>query len=98
LRSGSRTEALIDRARALLAAGLAGEAAEILTRAADRLDAAGRGMRLGEAWLALARCTIRPDLALDAARRASALFRAQRRPGWLAAAESEELRLTIPTA
>ncbi|HEV2783060.1 MAG TPA: CHAT domain-containing protein [Actinophytocola sp.] len=97
LRTGARAEALIDRAHALLGAGLLAEAGKVLVQAADLLDGTGRRMRLAEASLALAHCAARAgrrEIALDAARRARDLFRAQRRPGWLAAAESVELRLT----
>jgi tetratricopeptide (TPR) repeat protein len=97
LQTSARPEALIDRAHALLTAGLALEAAEVLATAANQLGDTGRSMRLAEAWLGLARCARSPELALDAARRAAALFRAQRRPGWLAAAQSVELCVTLST-
>jgi tetratricopeptide (TPR) repeat protein len=98
LRTTARPEALIDRAHALRTAGLTLEAAEVLATAANQLGDSGRSMRLAEAWLGLARCARSPELALDAARRAAALFRAQRRPGWLAAARSVELCLAPATS
>jgi tetratricopeptide (TPR) repeat protein len=96
LRTDARAEALTDRADALLAAGLAVEAAEVLGTAAELLAGSGRTMRLAEAWLSLARCALRSgrrELARSAADRAAALFRVQRRAGWLAAAESVQARL-----
>ena len=106
LRVGARAEALIDRAYALLALGQVVPAGDALNRAAALLGGAQRSMRLAEATLAFGRCAARAgrvDLARDAARRAKELFRAQRRVGWLAAAEALELRLnitpdTVPTA
>jgi tetratricopeptide (TPR) repeat protein len=91
LRVNARPEALIDRATALMRAGLVAEAGTALAEAAHRLGAAGRNMRLADAWLMLASCA--GDI--PAARRAIALFRAQRRTGWLAAAEAIHLRLTL---
>lgn len=101
LRPGRRAEALIDRAYAMLGAGLITDAGEVLTQAGKLLDGAGRSMRLAEATLALGECAVRAgrhDLALDSARRAAGLFRAQRRAGWLVAAEALELRATITEA
>jgi tetratricopeptide (TPR) repeat protein len=101
LRVSMRAEALIDRAYALLAAGLVVPAGEALNRAAILLGGAGRSMRLAEAMLAYGQCAARAgrrQLALEAADTARALFRAQRRAGWEAAAEALELRLTITPA
>jgi tetratricopeptide (TPR) repeat protein len=98
LRVNARGEAMIDRATALVAAGLLEDAATVLAEAARQLDGAGRGMRLAEATLALGECAARAgrrELAVVSAGRARALFRAQRRTGWMAAAESLELRLRL---
>lgn len=84
-------ETLIDRAQALLSAGLPGPAREVLCRAAGLLDAAGRDTKLAEATLAVAQSAGQAgDLALAAATaaRAGEMFRRQRRPAWRAAADA----------
>ncbi|MET0132799.1 MAG: CHAT domain-containing protein [Kibdelosporangium sp.] len=88
-----RAEASIDHASALLAAGLTRDASVVLDQAEARLQ--GRGSRLAEAALAAGYCALRSgDLVLAAreARRAQELFRAQRRPAWVAAADALALR------
>jgi tetratricopeptide (TPR) repeat protein len=101
LRSGRRAEALIDRAYAMIGAGLLADAGEVLAQAGNVLDDAGRSMRLAEATLALGECAARAgrrDAALAAARRARELFRAQNRMRWQTAAEALERRLTVTPA
>jgi tetratricopeptide (TPR) repeat protein len=96
LRSG-RAEALVDRASALLAAGMTRDAGAALDQAAALL--VGRQSRLAEVTLAAGYCALRSgdrDLAAYEARRAQELFRSQRRPAWVAAADALELR-TRPT-
>lgn len=96
LRRG-RGEALIDRAGALLAAGMARDASVVIDQAAEML--AGRGSRLAELALTAGYCALRSgDVGLAAvqARRAQELFRAQRRPAWVAAADALELRTKLP--
>lgn len=95
LRVRERAEALLDRATAMLAAGLHGDAGAVLERAAAELESAGRGLRCADAFLAIGQCALRagrPDLAGAAARRAAERFRAQRRTAWLAVADSVVLR------
>lgn len=85
----SSPEALVDRAEALAAAGLATEARVVMEQAADRLAACGRAGRLADTRLALAGCALRVDdlpAAVQAADSARRLFRAQRRPAWAALA------------
>ncbi|MEV0049734.1 CHAT domain-containing protein [Saccharopolyspora shandongensis] len=85
----SNPEALVDRAEALAAAGLSGEARAAMKQAADRLAACGRAGRLAETRLALAGCALRDGdaaAAAEAAGSARQLFRAQRRPAWAALA------------
>ncbi len=53
-----RPEALIDRAEALLSAGLVREARNVLTPAITLLDRCGRGSRLPDAVLLAARCAL----------------------------------------
>ena len=87
-------EALVDRAQALLAAGLVDEARPLLDEAATLLAAAGRNTKLAEALLMLAQCALRAgvrDLAGQSAARAAWLFGRQGRPGWRAAARAVEL-------
>lgn len=82
-------EARVDRAEALVAAGMHAEARAEMQRAARDLTAAGRQVRLAETRLALAGCALRegdPEGAVKAAREARALFRAQDRPAWSALA------------
>ncbi|WP_223839845.1 CHAT domain-containing protein [Saccharopolyspora pogona] len=85
----SNPEALVDRAEALAAAGLIGEARATMEQAADRLVACGRAGQLAETRLALAGCALRAGdvvAAAEAAGSARQLFRAQRRPAWAALA------------
>ncbi|CAM06158.1 CHAT domain-containing protein [Saccharopolyspora erythraea NRRL 2338] len=89
----SNPEALVDRAEALAAAGLTAEARTEMERAADRLAARGRAVRLAETRLALAGCALRDGdarAAVEAAGEARRLFRAQRRPAWVALAAATE--------
>ncbi|GGI92709.1 CHAT domain-containing protein [Saccharopolyspora subtropica] len=82
-------EALVDRAEALAAAGLTGEARTAMERAASLLATRGRTGRLAETRLALAGCALRDGdvaVAAEAASSARRLFRAQRRPAWAALA------------
>ncbi|WP_460960720.1 CHAT domain-containing protein [Parasphingorhabdus pacifica] len=84
-------ETLADRAEALAAAGLDGEAREALRVAASRLQASGRTARLAETRLSLAGIVLRDGDALaaaDQARQARGLFRSQRRPAWAALASA----------
>nr|WP_291409119.1 hypothetical protein [Actinophytocola sp.] len=98
-RAGVRApEAMVDRANTLLAGGLVADAGEALSRASALLDDAGRGLRLAEACLALGECALRAGdlpMARHAARRASALFRGQRRAAWVTAARALELRIHL---
>ncbi|MGQ0839370.1 CHAT domain-containing protein [Actinokineospora sp.] len=94
-------EALVDRASALLAAGLTEEAGSALARAARLLGAAGRGPAFAEATLVHAHCLLRTGesaAAVSAARSAADLFAAQQRPGWRAAARAIELRARFAAA
>jgi hypothetical protein len=87
-------EVLIDRARALVAAGLAGDARPVLTKAAALLAEAGRGTKLAEATLAVAHCAARtgqPAVAADSAALAATLFGRQGRTSWRPAARAVEL-------
>lgn len=87
-------EALVDRAQALMAAGLADEAQAALNRAAGLLVDAGRGTKLAEAMMTVAHCALQagdPRLAMTTAVRASAWFARQRRPAWRAATRAIEL-------
>ncbi|MFR9730354.1 CHAT domain-containing protein [Saccharopolyspora sp. MS10] len=86
-------EIRIDRAEALTEAGLHEQAKGELHSAAERLRRLGRDARLADTWLALARCALRagdPASALDPARGAARLFRAQRRQAWAALAVATE--------
>ncbi|MEV4311933.1 CHAT domain-containing protein [Actinocrispum sp. NPDC049592] len=92
LRRG-RAEALIDRASALIAAGMTRDASALLDEAQNLL--AGRASRLAEAALTAGYCALRAgdtDLAAREAQRARTLFRQQRRPAWTAAADALALR------
>lgn len=85
-------EALVDRASALVAAGLVADARPLLARASTLL--AGRGAKLAEATLALAHCALRsgrPEIAATTAARAAAMFGRQGRTSWRAAARAVEL-------
>lgn len=87
-------EVLIDRAEVLVAAGLARAARPVVTRAAALLAAAGRGTKLAEATLAVARCAWRagqPMVAAEVARRAVEMFGRQGRTSWRPAARAVEL-------
>ncbi|RZS44647.1 CHAT domain-containing protein [Herbihabitans rhizosphaerae] len=93
-----RPETLVDRALALLSAGLADDAAVVLADAERLFDGSGRGTMLAEALLALGQCASRASdhrRALDAVRRARALFRRQRRVPLVAAATAVELRVLL---
>ena len=99
LRVRDRAEALVDRANALLAGGLVGEATDVLTMAARALGGAGRGTSFAEATLALGQCALRSgdlDLALRCAVESGELFRAQRRGAWAASADALRLRVLLP--
>ncbi|MCE7005532.1 CHAT domain-containing protein [Kibdelosporangium philippinense] len=88
-----RAEALIDHASALLAAGMTRDASALLAQAEPLL--AGRESRLAEAVLAAGYCALRAgdiDHAANEAKRAQELFRVQRRPAWIAAADALALR------
>ncbi|HEX5407832.1 MAG TPA: CHAT domain-containing protein [Pseudonocardiaceae bacterium] len=87
-------EVLIDRAQALVAAGLTGAARPVLTKAAGLLMEAGRGTKLAEALLAVAHCAARsgqPAVAAEAAGRAAVLFGRQGRTPWRPAARAVAL-------
>ncbi|HEY0806277.1 MAG TPA: CHAT domain-containing protein [Pseudonocardiaceae bacterium] len=93
-------EVLIDRAQALVAAGMAGAARPVVTRAAALLAAAGRGTKLAEATLAVAQCAQRagqPAVAADVAARAAMLFGRQGRTSWRPAARAVELTARAAT-
>ncbi|GGP56631.1 CHAT domain-containing protein [Saccharothrix coeruleofusca] len=95
LRVASKPEALVDRAQALLAAGLVAEAREVLRPAVALLDRCDRGSRLPEALLLAGRCALRDDdpaAARDLAARAATMFRAQGRAAWVPAATAVALR------
>lgn len=94
LRSATFPEMLLDQAQALLGAGVTAEARAAAERACAALGMTGRTSKLAEAALAVAECAARagdPQAARDAAARAAELFRAQRRPAWIAAARAREL-------
>nr|WP_052477959.1 CHAT domain-containing protein [Kibdelosporangium sp. MJ126-NF4]CEL14934.1 Tetratricopeptide TPR_4 [Kibdelosporangium sp. MJ126-NF4]CTQ93472.1 Tetratricopeptide TPR_4 [Kibdelosporangium sp. MJ126-NF4] len=95
LRAG-RAEALIDHASALLAAGMTRDASALLEQVEPLL--AGRESRLAEAVLAAGYCALRAgdvDHAANEAKRAQELFRIQRRPAWIAAADALALRTDL---
>ncbi|WP_433266187.1 CHAT domain-containing protein [Actinosynnema sp. CS-041913] len=99
LRTTRRPEALIDRAEALLSAGLIREARTVLHPAVQLLDQCDRGSRLPEALLLAARCALRdndPGTARTLAERAEALFRRQHRLRWIPAAQALALRAGAP--
>jgi len=82
-------EVRVDRAEALMGAGMRSAARAELLQAADRLGALGREVRLAETRLALAGCALRaddPEAAIEEAGEAARLFRAQHRPAWTALA------------
>jgi hypothetical protein len=93
-------EVLIDRAQALVAAGMASSARPVLAKAATLLASSGRGTKLAEAMVALAHCALRagqPAVAVQSAARAAVLFGRQGRTSWRPAARAVELtaRLAI---
>lgn len=78
---------LIDKAEALLLAGIAGEARIAVGEAIAETTAGGQQYDLAEAHLLLARAALAdddPPAALDAARTALRSFTRQRRPSWSA--------------
>jgi hypothetical protein len=94
LNAARHPEVLIDRAQALVAAGLAADARPVVTRAAALLAEAGRGTKLAEATLAVAHCAARagqPVIAADSAALAARLFGRQGRTSWRPAARAVEL-------
>ncbi|HVV23819.1 MAG TPA: CHAT domain-containing protein [Pseudonocardiaceae bacterium] len=96
LAAGRHPEILVDRAQALVAAGLARDARPVLAKAAALLADAGRGTKLAEALLAVAQCAARTGqtaIAVDTAARAAVLFGEQDRPSWRVAAHA--VRLTV---
>jgi tetratricopeptide (TPR) repeat protein len=95
LRATRRPEALIDRAQALLSAGLVREARAVLHPAVRLLDHCDRGSRLPEAVLLAARCALRdndPRTAATLAARAETLFHDQGRTSWTPAAHAVAVR------
>ena len=97
LREQSATLAVyrMDRAEALLAAGLPGEATELARIAVDELDAAGRQAELAEALLLRARAGLLARTyaaATAAAVDAAGRFDAQDREPWALAARAVELQ------
>lgn len=90
-----RPEGLIDRAEAMVAAGLTDDARPLLEQSAELLAAAGRGTKLAEAKLVTAACALRQrDLAGAQALAAEAvrLFRGQGRSWWVPVAEAVQVR------
>lgn len=90
-----RPEVLVDRAHALLGAGLINHAGRALARAAVLLGSNGRGPAFAEATLAHAHRALRSgdlDTAAEAALVAAELFEEQRNPGWAAQAQAVRLR------
>lgn len=91
LDSASRPEALIDRAEALLAAGLTEDADRVLRPALDMLQRCKRGSRLPEAVLLAGQCALTQhnfDEAAQRAQQAESLFRSQGRTTWVPAARA----------
>lgn len=85
-------EALLDRAQALVAAGLVRDAQALLNQASTLL--AGRGAKLAEARFTVAYCALRAGnsvRAADMAARAVDSFRRQGRDSWRIAARAVEL-------
>jgi tetratricopeptide (TPR) repeat protein len=94
LAAGRHPEILVDRAQALIAAGLVREARPVLAKAATLLADAGRGTKLAEATLAVAQCAARAgqaDIAAETAARAAKLFGRQGRASWRAVARAVQL-------
>lgn len=94
LAASRHPEILVDRAQALVAAGLAREARPVLAKAAALLAEAGRGTKLAEATLAVAQCAARAgqlDIAAEAAERAATAFGRQGRTSWRAVARAVRL-------
>lgn len=88
----------LDRAEALLSAGLAADALAVATAAAAELSAAGLTGELGEAQLLAARAALaagRPDLAEPGAASAQRLLGRQQRAPWTALARSVRLRASV---
>jgi tetratricopeptide (TPR) repeat protein len=101
LNSGRYPEILIDRAQALVAAGMPADARPVLARAATLLAGAGRGTKLAEATAAVAHCALRagqPKVAVDAAARAAVLFGRQGRTSWRPSARAVELTARLATS
>ncbi|MEO6084891.1 MAG: hypothetical protein ABIQ18_17445, partial [Umezawaea sp.] len=84
-----RPEALVDRAEALLAAGLVREARDVLTPAISLLDRCDRGSRLPDAVLLAARCAL-----ADGDFRQARVF-ADRVGGWVGRSVSLRARLAL---
>jgi len=101
LRRDELLVATVDRAAALLAGGLVGEAAAALDLVSRRFDDAGSGLSSADACLAYARCAARAGdhpAALRAAERAGRMFRRQRRASWVAAADALAMRIRLAAA
>lgn len=91
-----RPEGLIDRAEAMLAAGLFDDARPVVEAAMAALAAAGRRTKLAEATLVAAYCAMRQrDLAgaRDGADAAARLFRGQGRSWWVPLAEALQVHV-----
>ncbi|GLZ31370.1 CHAT domain-containing protein [Lentzea sp. NBRC 105346] len=98
LDSTSRPEALIDRAEALLAAGLVEDARRVLRPALTMLRRCGRGSRLPEAILLAGQCAFRRhdlDEAIRRAEQAERLFRRQGRASWVPNARALALKARL---
>ncbi len=94
LQPARHPEVMVDRAQALVAAGLTTDARGVLAKAAALLAEAGRDTKLAEATLAVAHCAARSGqhrIAADAAARAGELFGRQGRASWRPAALAVEL-------
>ncbi len=86
-----RPEGMIDRAEAMLAAGLTDDARPVLQAAVTALAEAGRGTKLAEATLVAAYCARDQrdlDGALAGADAAARLFRGQGRSWWVPLAQA----------
>lgn len=96
----TRPEALIDRAQALIAAGLLEPARRELDRAGGLLEVRGRNGPRAEAVLASARCRLvmgEFSAAERFAAQAAVMFNAQRRTGWVALARVTALHAAVNT-
>ena len=92
----TRPEGMIDRAEAMLAAGLVDDARPLLQSAVRALAGAGRGTKLAEATLVAAYCAMRQrDLtgAGAGAAEAARLFRGQGRSWWVPLAAALQVRV-----